>query len=181
MIKVSEKDWEIFHKNFRISREDLLPIFPYEANFEELKQLLLESKSDAVFNNRFDAILWRFPISMSENEFMKLLYIFLIDNGHHSHESIVRSFQNWYNEDKDTIKYLMQVFHSLPEFYRHDECLKYPFIRKIIYAIGAQPEPYNFEALEVISQSEDEEIKALALHQIGKRKNLGRWEADSKK
>ncbi|AWK05288.1 hypothetical protein HYN56_14005 [Flavobacterium crocinum] len=177
MIEVSEKDWEILHKNFRISREELFPIFPYRANFEELKQLLLESKTDSVFNNRFNAILWRFPISMSDNEFMKLLQFFLVENWHHDHESIIRSFQDWFNQDKENIKYLMQAFSSLPEFYKYDEDLKYPYIRKIIYAIGAQPEPYNFDALETISQSEDEEIKALALHQIEKRKQLGRWEA----
>ncbi|MTH14421.1 hypothetical protein [Flavobacterium sp. LC2016-01] len=177
MRKVLEKDWEIFDKNYRISREELFLIFPYRANFEELKQLLLESKTDSIFNNRFDAILWRFPISMSDNEFMKLLQFFLLENWHHDHESMISSFQQWFNQDKENIKYLMQAFSSLPEFYKYDEDLKYPYIRKIIYAIGAQPEPYNFEALETISQSEDEEIKALALHQIEKRKRLGRWEA----
>ena len=66
-----------------------------------------------------------------------------------------------------------------PDRYQHDEDLKYPFIRKIIYAIGAQPEPYNIEALETLLQSEDEKIKELALHQIEKRKQLGRWEANN--
>ncbi|WP_431244905.1 hypothetical protein ACQ9BO_12185 [Flavobacterium sp. P21] len=179
MIKVLEKDWEILHQNFRIRREELFPIFPYRANFEELKQLLLESKTDSVFNNRFNAILWRFPISMSDNEFMKLLQFFLLENWHHDHEFIISSFQDTFYDDKENIKILMQAFSSLPEFYKYDEAIKYPYIRKIIYAIGAQPEPYNIEALETISQSEDEEIKALALHQIEKRKRLGRWEAEN--
>ncbi|WP_433829505.1 hypothetical protein [Flavobacterium anhuiense] len=179
MIKVLDKDWGIFDTNYKTSREKLFLIFPYRANFEELKQLLFESKTDSIFDTRFTDILWRFPISMSDCEFMKLLQIFLVENWHHNHESIIRKFQDWFNEDKDTIKYLMQAFHSPPEFYKYDEALKYPYIRKIIYAIGAQPEPYNFEALEAISQSEDEEIKALALHQIEKRKRLGRWEANS--
>ena len=56
--------------------------------------------------------------------------------------------------------------------------MKYPYIRKIIYAIGSQPEPYNSEALEKLaSETNDEKIKDLALHQIEKRKELGRWEA----
>lgn len=181
MIKVSEKDWEIFHKNFRMNREELLPIFPYQANFKELKQLLLESKSSPVFNRRFNAILWRFPISMSESEFIELLHFFLLEYWHREHEEIISSLQKYYNNDKNSINYLTKIMNELPDFYKYDEDLKYPFIRKIIYAIGAQPEPYNFEALETISQSEDEEIKALALHQIEKRKNLGRWESDSKK
>lgn len=69
---------------------------------------------------------------------------------------------------------------ELPDFYKSGEDLKYPFIRKIIYAIGAQPEPYNMEALKTISQSTDEKIKELALHQIEKRKKFGRWEAEQK-
>lgn len=177
MIKVSEKDWEIFHENFRISRDELLPIFPYKANFEELKQLLWDSKTDHVFNSRFNAILWRFPISISENDFLRLLQFFLLEDWHHDHETIIRKFQNFFNKDKNNIHYLMQILASPPKFYE-DEALKYPFIRKIIYAIGAQPEPYNIEALETISQSEDKEIRELALHQIEKRNRLGRWEAE---
>jgi hypothetical protein len=177
MIKVSEKDWEIFHKNYRISRDKLFPMFPYRANFEELKQLLLESKTDSIYDTSFTDILWRFPISMSDNDFMKLLQFFLVENWHHNHESIIGSFQDSFNKDENNIQYLMQIFHSPPEFYKYDEDLKYPFIRKIIYAIGAQPEPYNIEALQTLSQSDDEKIKELALHQIEKRKRLGRWEA----
>jgi len=177
MTNISEKDWEIFHENFRISRDELLPIFPYKANFEELKQLLWDSKTDRVFNNRFNAILWRFPISISENDFLKILQFFLLENWHHDHEHIISSLQQYYNKDRNTIMYLIKIMSELPDFYKHDEDLKYPFIRKIIYAIGAQPEPYNIEALEKISQSEDKEIKELALHQIEKRKKLGRWEA----
>lgn len=177
MIKVTEKDWEIFDENYKISREKLFLIFPYRANFDELKQLLLDSKTDSIYDTRFSSILWRFPIAMSDHEFMKLLQFFLVENWHHDHESMIGSFQDWFNEDKENVELLMQALSSLPEFYKYDEDLKYPYIRKIIYAIGAQPEPYNFEALETISQSEDEEIKALALHQIEKRKQLGRWEA----
>lgn len=180
MIKVSEKDWKILHENYRISRDELFPIFPYKANFEDLKQLLLESKTDSIFNNRFNAILWRFPISISDNDFPKLLHYFLLEYWHHDHEPIISSLQQYYHNDKNSIKFLMQIISDLPDFYKYDEDLKYPFIRKIIYAIGAQPEPYNFEALEIIAQSDDQEIRNLALHQIEKRKKLGRWEAESR-
>ena len=108
---------------------------------------------------------------------MKLLRFFLVENWHHNHETIIRKFQFFFNNDKNNIQYLMHILASPPEFYE-DEALKYPFIRKIIYAIGAQPEPYNIEALEALLQTEDEEIKELVLHQIEKRKRFGRWEAE---
>lgn len=177
MIKVSEKDWKTFDKNYESSREKLFLIFPYRANYEELKQLLLESKTDSIYDTRFSDILWRFPISISDNDFMKLLQFFLLENWHRDHETMIATFQDSFNSDKENIVYLMQAFYSLPEFYKYDEALKYPYIRKIIYAIGAQPEPYNIEALQTISQSEDREIRELALHQIEKRNRLGRWEA----
>jgi hypothetical protein len=43
--------------------------------------------------------------------------------------------------------------------------------------VRAQPEPDNMEALKKLTQSNDEKIKELALHQIEKRERLGRWEA----
>jgi len=60
MIKVTEKDWEIFNKNTRITKDEMFKIFPYKANFEELKQLLLETKRDCFYNEEFHNILWRF-------------------------------------------------------------------------------------------------------------------------
>jgi hypothetical protein len=66
---------------------------------------------------------------------------------------------------------------TIPDYLSSDD-FKYPYIRKIIYAIGAQPEPYNIEALEKLAnETGDEQIKELALHQVKKRKELGRWEA----
>ena len=50
-------------------------------------------------------------------------------------------------------------------------------MQKIIYAIGAQPQPESLLALEKLaSETDDEKIKELALHQLEKRKELGRWE-----
>lgn len=178
-MEVLDKDWKIFDENYKVRRDKLFLIFPYRANYEELKQLLLESKTDSIYDTRFSKILWRFPISMSDSDFMKLLQFFLLENWHHGHESIIETFQDSFNNDKENITYLMHLLSSLPEFYKYDDDLKYPFIRKIIYAIGAQPEPHNIEALEKISLSEDEKIKELALHQIKKRKKLGRWEASN--
>ena len=48
---------------------------------------------------------------------------------------------------------------------------KYPYIRKIIYAIGAQPQPESLLALgKLASETNDIQIKELALHQLEKRK-----------
>jgi hypothetical protein len=178
MIKVTEKDWEIFNKNSGITKDELFKIFPYKAKFEELKQLLLQTKRDCFYNEEFYNILWRFPISMSDSEYIELLHFFLLEDWHHDHERILQELQNYSNEDKNSIKYLMKLLSHPPDRYQHDEYIKYPFIRKIIYAIGAQPEPYNIQALETLLQTEDKEIKELVLHQIEKRKRFGRWEAE---
>ena len=72
--------------------------------------------------------------------------------------------------------YNLKAIDNIPE-YLEDDDFKYPYIRKIIYAIGAQPQPESLLALEKLaSETNDTEIKKLALHQLEKRKELGRWE-----
>ena len=81
----------------------------------------------------------------------------------------------WNNSTKN-IPILSKAIDSIPE-YLEPEDFKYPYIRKIIYAIGAQPQPESLLALEKLaSETNDTEIKKLALHQLEKRKELGRWE-----
>jgi len=97
-------------------------------------------------------------------------------NWHQKHEDIVDFFQKSFNNKQDNINILLLAIDNVPDYLSPDD-FKYPYIRKIIYAIGAQPEPYNIEALKKLTkQTEDQEIKNLALHQIEKRKELGRWE-----
>jgi hypothetical protein len=98
-------------------------------------------------------------------------------NFHKNHEDIAGLFQRNYYNDVDNIPVLLSVLNTIPDYLSSDD-FKYPYIRKIIYAIGAQPEPYNIEALEKLAnETGDEQIKELALHQVKKRKELGRWEA----
>lgn len=99
-----------------------------------------------------------------------------METWHIENEDIVRYFQNEFNNDRENISILLRAIKIVPDYLKFDD-MKYPYFRKIIYAIGAQPEPYNIEALEKLaSETDDEQIKELALHQIKKRKELGRWE-----
>jgi len=100
----------------------------------------------------------------------------LLLNFHNSHEDIVDLFQTMWNNSTKNIPILSKAIDSIPE-YLEPEDFKYPYIRKIIYAIGAQPQPESFLALEKLaSETNDIKIKKLALHQLEKRKELGRWE-----
>ncbi|MBV7441283.1 hypothetical protein KRX57_07605 [Weeksellaceae bacterium TAE3-ERU29] len=104
----------------------------------------------------------------------------LLQNFHNSHEDIVSLFQSQWNNDTENISVLLKALGRIPE-YLHPEDFKYPYIRKIIYAIGAQPQPESLLALEkLVSETNDNKIKELALHQIEKRKELGRWEFENK-
>jgi len=100
----------------------------------------------------------------------------LLLNFHNSHEDIVDLFQTMWNNSTKNIPILLKAIDNIPE-YLEPEDFKYPYIRKIIYAIGAQPQPESFLALEKLaSETNDIKIKELALHQLQKRKELGRWE-----
>ncbi len=70
--------------------------------------------------------------------------------------------------------YNLKAIDNIPE-YLEDDDFKYPYIRKIIYAIGAQPQPESLLALEKLaSETNDTEINKLALNQLEKRKELRR-------
>lgn len=115
-------------------------------------------------------------VSKFKDIFMKLI----LENWHNENEDLVGFFQTIFNYEVENIKHLMQAINLVPDYLNYDD-MKYPYIRKIIYAIGAQPEPFNIEALEKLAnETDDEQIKELTLHQIRKRKELGRWEVSKK-
>ena len=70
--------------------------------------------------------------------------------------------------------YNLKAIDNIPK-YLEDDDFKYPYVRKIIYAIGAQPQPESLLALEKLAaETNDTEIKKLALHQLEKRQEMGR-------
>ncbi len=117
-----------------------------------------------------------FALNLLPSKEESIFQILLLERWHNRHEDVVRLCQNVYHNNKENAKTLLNAIETIPE-YLQDEDFKYPYIRKIIYAIGAQPEPDNIKALEDLAKSKDEKIRDLATHQIEKRKKLGRWEA----
>ena len=84
------------------------------------------------------------------------------------------AFQTIFNNNTENIPILLKAIDNIPE-YLEDDDFKYPYVRKIIYAIGAQPQPESILALEKLAaETNDTEIKKLALHQLEKRKELRR-------
>jgi len=145
------------------------------VSYSEYLNLLNNSleKNDTSY---FEALFWDLPNNLILKEKELLVQLFMVNSFHREHENMVSSFQTLFNNNEKNISVLLESINSIPEYLRPND-FKYPYIRKIVYAIGAQPEPYNIEALENISnETNDDEIRNLALHQIKKRKELGRWE-----
>ncbi len=161
-----------------ITKEEFLNTINLDYTYGEfvsyLNSLLMKGKKRE-FSSAFYCLSEFFSIMDNIN----MHRVFLLSANHNEHEEIVGAFQTLFNDNKENISVLLKAIESIPE-YLQPEDFKYPYIRKIIYAIGAQPEPYNIQALEKLTQSEDENIKEIALHQIDKRKNLGRWESNVK-
>lgn len=133
-------------------------------------------KKDAkiVYDTLLIGFFFKLITERSEPFFQSLL----AENWHRKHEDIASLFQDVCNDNIKNIPILLDAMNNVPEYIMELDDF-YPYVRKLIYAIGAQPEPYNIEALEsLVSNTTDEEIKALALHQIEKRKKYGRWEAN---
>ena len=157
-------------------RDKLIEILNKEVTInqfnEAVSSLLVTSDSDLVSDVLYVGFVMRYFNEKNESTLRKILML----NFHKSHEDIASLFQSNYNNSIENIPVLFNAIENIPDYLSPDD-FKYPYIRKIIYAIGAQPGLYNIEALEGLAKSEDEKIRELAFHQIEKRKSFGRWEA----
>ena len=144
-----------------------------KSSFNDAIYALLEKKNiETVQNVILMGWLLNYFNPSNEEPLRRLLLL----NFHNSHEDIVDLFQTMWNNSTKNIPILLKAINNIPE-YLEDDDFKYPYVRKIIYAIGAQPQPESLLALEKLaSETNDTEIKKLALHQLEKRKELGRWE-----
>ena len=181
MKNINQKDYELIKDlyHWKIDTNDFKKKTDFKANFQELRSLLYSVKDcidEEGYNQFFNSILWELPKRLSEKDYEALYQEFLLCNFHNEHENIVSAFQSIYNNNIKNIPILSKAIDSIPE-YLEPEDFKYPYIRKIIYAIGAQPHPESLLALEKLAfETNDIKIKELALHQLEKRKELGRWE-----
>lgn len=178
-MEIQEKDKELIFQlcERKITIEEFKGRTSFKATKNQLYILLQETEDKCnQYNDNayFDAIFWKLPREISKNEKRDIYRDFILKPYHHEHEEIANSFQAFFHNDKENIPILLEAINDIPKYLQIND-LKYSYIRKIIYAIGAQPEPYNIEALEKLAnETNDKQIKELALHQIEKRKRLGR-------
>ena len=160
----------------KITREERLTMLKNNISIEDFNKAILLLEDGKSLEDVRNVILtgWLLNCFNPSNE--EPLRRLLLLNFHNSHEDIVDLFQTMWNNSTKNIPILSKAIDSIPE-YLEPEDFKYPYIRKIIYAIGAQPQPESLLALEKLaSETNDIKIKELALHQLEKRKELGRWE-----
>ncbi len=137
-----------------------------------LQMAIQENDKDAVG----DIFHLGFTLEIFTGAVESLFAAVITEKWHNKHEDIAGFFQNHLYKNSDNITVLLRAMEVIPEYLMDDD-FKYPYIRKIIYAIGAQPEPHNLDALGELTKSKDDEIRELALHQIEVRKRSRRWEA----
>ena len=160
----------------KITREERLTMLKNSISIEDFNEAILLLEDGKSLEDVRNVILtgWLLNCFNPSNE-EPLRRLFLL-NFHNSHEDIVDLFQTMWNNSTKNIPILLKAIDNIPE-YLEDDDFKYPYVRKIIYAIGAQPQPESLLALEKLaSETNDIKIKELALHQLEKRKELGRWE-----
>ena len=160
----------------KITREERLTMLKNSISIEDFNEAILLLEDGKSLENVRNVILtgWLLNCFNPSNE--EPLRRLLLLNFHNSHEDIVDLFQTMWNNSTKNIPILLKAIDNIPE-YLEDDDFKYPYVRKIIYAIGAQPQPESLLALEKLAfETNDIKIKKLALHQLEKRKELGRWE-----
>ena len=160
----------------KITREERLTMLKNSISIEDFNEAILLLEDGKSLEDVRNVILtgWLLNCFNPSNE--EPLRRLLLLNFHNSHEDIVDLFQTMWNNSTKNIPILLKALKNIPK-YLEPEDFKYPYIRKIIYAIGAQPQPESLLALEKLAfETNDIKIKKLALHQLEKRKELGRWE-----
>ena len=160
----------------KITREERLTMLKNSISIEDFNEAILLLEDGKSLENVRNVILtgWLLNCFNPSNE--EPLRKLLLLNFHNSHEDIVDLFQTMWNNSTKNIPILLKALKNIPK-YLEPKDFKYPYIRKIIYAIGAQPQPESLLALEKLAfETNDIKIKKLALHQLEKRKELGRWE-----
>ena len=166
----------ILYYSKKITREERLTMLKKSISIEDFNEAILLLEDGKSLEDVRNVILtgWLLNYFNPSNE--EPLRRLLLLNFHNSHEDIVDLFQTMWNNSSENIPILLKAIDYIPE-YLEDDDFKYPYVQKIIYAIGAQPQPESLLALEKLaSETNDIKIKELALHQLEKRKELGRWE-----
>ncbi len=168
-IKKITKIFNLYYTD-KITREERLTMLKNTISIEDFNEAILLLEDGKSLEDVQNVILtgWLLNCFNPSNE--EPLRRLLLLNFHDSHEDIVDLFQTMWNNSTKNIPILLKAIDNIPE-YLEPEDFKYPYIRKIIYAIGAQPQPESLLALEKLaSETNDIKIKELALHQLGKRK-----------
>jgi hypothetical protein len=168
-IKKITKIFNLYYTD-KITREERLTMLKNTISIEDFNEAILLLEDGKSLEDVQNVILtgWLLNCFNPSNE--EPLRRLLLLNFHDSHEDIVDLFQTMWNNSTKNIPILLKAIDNIPE-YLEPEDFKYPYIRKIIYAIGAQPQPESLLALEKLaSETNDIQIKELALHQLGKRK-----------
>ena len=154
----------------KITREERLTMLKNSINIEDFNEAILLLEDGKSLEDVRNVFLtgWLLNCFNPSNE--EPLRKLLLLNFHNSHEDIVDLFQTMWNNSTKNIPILLKAIDNIPK-YLEDDDFKYPYIRKIIYAIGAQPQPESLLALEKLAaETNDIKIKELALHQLEKRK-----------
>ena len=168
-IKKITKIFNLYYTD-KITREERLTMLKNTISIEDFNEAILLLEDGKSLEDVRNVILtgWLLNCFNPSNE--EPLRRLLLLNFHNSHEDIVDLFQTMWNNSTKNIPILLKAIDNIPE-YLEDDDFKYPYVRKIIYAIGAQPQPESLLALEKLaSETNDIKIKELALHQLGKRK-----------
>ncbi len=170
MIHITDEDWVILKSHTSvINRNEIFKELNKVANFQEMKELLMSLKDldKREREGKFSVLYSGFPHSMDKKQFAEFCRFFLLEKWHHQHEEILEdlSYHDSYlcEENVDAILALMN---DLPDFYKAGNDLKYPFIRKCLYAIEGQPKPYSSEGLREVYRESDELVKGWALYHL---------------
>lgn len=164
----------------KITVDELYSLLP---RYSDMSYLSRQYKDAIAQKDREELCYLRMlPIHKSE-QFKEIWKVLLAEDWHFEHEDLIGMFQYIFNKEHENIDFLLKIFRQIPLYISQDSTIRHSYLQKIIYAIGAQPQPESLWALEsLLSETEDDEVKKMLSSQIAKRRSIvgGKYEFEKK-
>lgn len=163
-----------------ITVDELYSLLPRYSDMSYLSGLY----KDVIAQKDREGLCYLRMLPIHKGELFKEIWkALLTEDWHSEHEDLIGMFQYIFNKEHENIDFLLKIFRHIPLYISQDSTIRYEYLQKVIYAIGAQPQPESLCALEsLLSETEDDEIKKMLSNQIAKRRSIvgGKYEFEKK-
>jgi hypothetical protein len=119
--------------------------------------------ADIIHLNR---VLYALGYFLNPSEKLCLFKLAILDDWHQEHGELIGALQIFEPKTTHNLEVIKWSLGNLPAYITRHEDFKYPYVKKCMYAIGAQSQPEALIVLQEFQKSQDDIISSLAGEQL---------------